>query len=373
MQKFDSAKSAKPRRSPRSEDSYGTRSSSRTPTPELKKSSDSSSSSSHKGYYNDNRFLYVKSGLLSEEILEVTFRREIIPMIEKNAKREAREFLLENPELDSEKHSGFEVEERLKARSYHQRILDSGLPTEATFNVVSFTKKSGYDKYMGYGGVFVSNVEIANAIRGLNLDGSRRTKIVRKSADANEDMWSTSSKITNWADAVDDEYETIDLPPLVDLPFIPYSKHCLDSLKQSEYRNALQEDSLETGGVKMTATLISMKEVDDKIDSHSIWSRCDVPNHITKEKIAAKFYPYLTDRSVQDIDIGGTIVKAEVPYVVFKEIYDEKVDRNIRTVIVHFAKRDSTVPLILFMNRHFIIDGFELIFGHPPRSIFRRR
>lgn len=338
---------------------------------DLKKSSDSSSSS--KGSYQDDRYLFVKSGLLSAEQLEQIFRSTVFPEVEKNAKKEAEEYLRENPELKTGQSSILEVEERKKRRSYYAEIAKFGVPTNATFNVVSFTKKLGFEKYMGYGSVFLSNVAMANAIRGRNLDGSERVRLIKKPEAESELDFSQPPSGRSWADDVYDEFESISLSPLVRLPFVPYTAEILQYLKGIQKPVTSQLEELQLEGLQITVDFVKVKEPEDNVDTHAVWSRCDVPKSITKEQIAAKFAPYVSQRGLQKVHVDRENVDVEVPHVVFKEIPDKKLGRNIRTVIVYFSKYDRTVPLILYMTRHFEIGGFELIFGHPPLNISQRK
>lgn len=247
-------------------------------------------------------------------------------------------------------------------------------------NVVRDTRLPGFDSYKKNTVVFFSNTTIPNILVGLNPDGSKRVEKqyiapapspvisnVNLSSSTDENANGVPKK-KSWADMAEEEdaleacYKDIPLPPLIQLPYIPYTGEALKW-------NLAQKDT-EYKGIQVTAIPCFVMDPPEGFARHVLCYTGDCPHHITAEDIAKQFRPYATDSLTEvEFHFGGVNGKKEkfwsnYPAVRFVTVKNAKLGKEMRNVYVYFDRGTRDAAFALKMRKHFNIKGASLAFSH---------
>lgn len=258
-----------------------------------------------------------------------------------------------------------------------EKVLDHSLNHIGyEINVVRDTRLPGFDSYKKNTVVFFGNTTIPNVLVGLNPDGTKRVE-KQYIAPAPSPVvlpvnLSTSldgvPKKKSWADMVEEEealeacYKEIPLPPLIQLPYVPYTGEAL------KWNLAQKETKYE--GIQVTAIPCFVLDPPEGFARHVLCYTGDCPAHITAEDIRKEFRPYATD-SLSEVEfhftgVNGTKEKfwSNYPAIRFKSVYSEKLGKKMRNVYVYFDRNTRDAAFALKMRKHFNVKGFPLAFSH---------
>jgi hypothetical protein len=209
---------------------------------------------------------------------------------------------------------------------------------------------------LGYGYMYVSNVEVYHMLLGRNPDGSDRKEVKEKDIDSipliteGED---DSITWFDWADAVE-EIEVVEKPPLMELGSFDYSE------TQKKQVLALKSKLRAINDPRFTADLFDddvchlrvyqalVKPVDSKYSANVLCAR-KIPPWLTEADVYRLFRNFVHDKSKQT-KVKGRMVKypivnlnerKRIIYIEFDPTSNDAAFALKMTTKVNFTKRSN--------------------------------